>query len=147
MKNVKQIQIAIVSSSFRQEITEQLEKNCLETLKKKGLKESQINVFRAPGAFEIPLIAKKLAKKRKYDAIIAFGAILKGKTYHFEQISNECARAIMQLSLKYELPIIFEVLSVYKIKDAQERAAGKKENKGREGALTALKMIEIISRI
>lgn len=147
MKNIKNIKIAIVSSSFREDITKNLEKNCLQTLKEKGLKENQIDIFRVPGSLEIPLIAKKAAKTGKYDAIITFGTILKGKTYHFEQIANECARGCIEVSLQYEIPVIFEVLAVYEIKDAIERATRKKENKGVEGALTALKMIDLIAKL
>lgn len=147
MKEIKHIRIAIVSSSFRKEISGNLEKNCLSTLKSKGLKKSQIDIFHVPGSLEIPLIAKKLAKKSKYDAIITFGTILKGKTYHFEQIANECIRGCMDVSLRYEIPVIFEVLAVYDMKDAIERAVRKKENKGVEGALTALKMIDLIAKL
>lgn len=147
MKNIKDIKIAIVSSYFREEITKNLENNCLQTLKKKGLKGNQIDIFYVPGSLEIPLIAKKLAKKGIYDGIITFGAIVKGKTYHFEQIANECVRGCMEVSLKYEIPVIFEVLAVYDIKDALERAIRKKENKGVEAALTALEMIRIMSKI
>lgn len=147
MKKINEIKITIISSSFREEITRSLEINCLETLKKKGLKQNQIDVFRVPGSLEIPLMAKKLAKKRIYDAIITFGVILKGETYHFEQIANECARGCMEVSLQYEIPVIFEVLAVYNIQEAQDRATRKKENKGVEGALTALEMIKLISKI
>lgn len=147
MKNIKQIKVAIISSSFRKEITDYLEKHCIKTLKDKGLLDKQIDIFRVPGSLEIPLIAKKVAKKNTYDAIITFGAIVKGKTYHFEQIANECARGCMEVSLKYEVPVIFEVLAVYKLQDAIERATRKEENKGIEAALTALEMIKIISNI
>lgn len=147
MKKISKIKIAIIGSSFREEITQSLEKNALSALKKKGLKQDQIDVFRVPGSFEIPLLAKKLAKKGIYDAIITFGAILKGKTYHFEQIANECVRGCMEVSLQYEIPVIFEVLAVYDIQDARQRATGKKENKGVEGALTALAMIKLMSTI
>lgn len=147
MKNIKNIKIAIVSSSFREDITKNLEKNCLQTLKEKGLKENQIDIFRVPGSLEIPLIAKKLAKKGIYDVIITFGAIVRGKTYHFEQIANECARGCMEVSLEYGIPVIFEVLAVYNIQDAIERATRKKENKGVEGALTALKMIDLMAKL
>ena len=147
MKDVGDIHIAIVSSSFRKEISDHLEKNCLSTLKTKGLAESQIDIFHVPGSLEIPLIAKKLSKKSKYDAIITFGTILKGKTYHFEQIANECIRSCMDVSLQYEIPVIFEVLAVYDMKDAIERATRKKENKGVEGALTALKMIDLMAKL
>lgn len=147
MKHTKDIRIAIVSSSFRQEVADNLEKNCLKTLKEKGLKISQIDIFRVPGSLEIPLVVKKLAKKKAYDAIITFGAILKGKTYHFEQIADECIRGCMDVSWQYEIPVIFEVLAVYDIKDAIERANRKEENKGVEAALTALEMIKVLSKV
>ena len=147
MKQTKDIKIAIVSSSFRQEVANNLEKYCIQTLKSKGLKTTQIDIFRVPGSLEIPLVVKKLAKKSIYDAIITFGAILKGKTYHFEQIANECIRGCMDVSLQYEIPVIFEVLAVYDLRDAIERATRKEENKGVEAALTALEMIKVLSKI
>jgi len=147
MKPIKDIKIAIVSSSFRKEVADNLEKNCLKTFKDKGLKISQINIFRVPGSLEIPLVVKKLAKKKVYDAIITFGAIVKGKTYHFEQIANECIRGCMDVSWQYEIPVIFEVLAVYDIDDASERATRKEENKGIEATQTALKMIKLLSEI
>ena len=90
---------------------------------------------------------KKMAKTKKYQAIITFGAIVKGETYHFEQISNECARALMDISLEYEIPVIFEVWSVYKLEDAIERATRKEENKGVEAAETALEMIKVLEKL
>lgn len=147
MKRIKEIKIAIVSSSFRKEVAENLEKHCIQTLKGKGVKITQVDIFRVPGSLEIPLVVKKLAKKSVYDAIITFGAILKGKTYHFEQIANECIKGCMEVSLQYEIPVIFEVLAVYSLKDAIERASGKEENKGVEAALTALDLIKLLSKI
>jgi len=147
MKQIKDIKIAIVSSNFRKEVIDNLEKNCVKTFKDKGLKIDQIDIFRVPGSLEIPLVVKRLARKKAYDAIIAFGAIVKGKTYHFEQIANECIRGCMDVSWQYEIPVIFEVLAVYDIEDAIERAARKEENKGIEAAETALKMIELLSKI
>ena len=144
---MKQIKIAIISSSFRREVSDNLEKNCVRTLKKNGLYQEQIDTFRVPGSLEIPLVAKKLAKKKAYDAVITFGAILKGETYHFEQIANECARGCMEVSLQYEIPVIYEVLAVYKLRDAMARATRKRENKGSEAARAALQMIKIISSI
>ncbi len=144
---MKKIKIAIISSTFRREVSENLEKNCLKTLAEKGVKKNQIDIFQVPGSLEIPLVAKILAKKNIYSVIITFGAIVKGDTYHFEQIANECARGCMGVSLEYEIPVIFEVLAVYDLKDALERATRKEENKGVEAALTALKMIEILDKI
>lgn len=147
MKSIKDIKIAIVSSNFRKEVADNLEKNCLETLKGRGLNISQIDIFKVPGSLEIPLVVKKLAKKDVYDAIITFGAIVKGKTYHFEQIADECIRGCMNVSLQYEIPVIFEVLAVYALKDALDRATRKEENKGIEAAQTALEMIKLLSKI
>lgn len=136
-----------MSSSFRKEVTDNLEKNCIITFKKHGIAKQQIDIFRVPGSLEIPLIAKKLAKKSQYDAIIVFGAIVKGKTYHFEQIANECARGCMDVSLQYEIPVIFEILAVYDLQDAIARATREEENKGIEAALTTLEMIKIIKSL
>lgn len=147
MKNTKDIKIAIISSTFRREVSENLEKNCLSTFEKQGLNKDQVDIFYVPGSLEIPLVAKKLAKKNIYNAIITFGAIVKGDTYHFEQIANECTRGCMEVSLEYEIPIIFEVLAVYELKDALDRATRKEENKGVEAALTALEMINVLSKL
>lgn len=144
---MKKFKIAIISSSFRKEVSDNLEKNCLATLANKGIEKSRIDIFRVPGSWEIPLVAKILAKKGVYSVIIVFGAIVKGDTYHFEQISTECARGCMRVSLQYEIPVVFGVLSVYDIKDAIERATNRKENKGVEAAETALEMIKLLSRI
>lgn len=147
MKKIKDIRIAIVGSSYRLEITKNLIKHCLATLFKAGINKSNIDKVMVPGALEIPLIAKKLASRGVYDAIIVFGAVLKGQTYHFEQVANECVRGCMRVSYEFEMPIIFEVLCVYSLQDAIERSEGTEDNRGVEGALTALKMIKIMSTI
>ena len=144
MKKLDEIRIAIVSSSFRKEVADNLEKHCLNTLNKEGVKIDQVDKFSVPGSFEIPLMVKKIAKKGIYDAIITFGAIVRGDTYHFEQIANECARGLMEVALEFEIPVVFEVLAVYKLEDAIVRATREKENKGVEAALTALEMIRKI---
>jgi len=144
MKNIKDIKIAVISATFHKLVTDNLEKHCFDTLKEKGMSDSQIEVIRIPGALEIPLMAKILAKKKIYDAIIVFGAIHKGKTTHFELISQECARGCMDVSLEFEIPVIFEVLTVMDIADAIDRATREKENKGAEAALTALEMIKLM---
>lgn len=153
MKTNKMVNIAIICGTYWQEITDELLKRCLKTLKEKGLLEKQIEVFYVPGALEIPLLAKKLAKlsiaksrqrrERKYDALIALGAVLKGKTFHFEQVARECVRGCMRVSYDYEIPVVFEVLCVYNEKDAKERTT----KRGQEAALTALKMIEVLKKI
>ena len=147
MKKIEKIKIAIISSSFRNEVADNLEKHCTKTLKEKGLSDKQIEFFRVPGSLEIPLVAKRLAAKGNYDALITFGAILKGETYHFEQIADECIRGCMAVSRQYAIPVIFEVMAVYDIQHALERATRTVDNKGVEAALTALEMIKIMSKI
>lgn len=147
MKPASEIKIAIVSGAFWEEIVMNLEKNCVSTLEKKGINKDNVKIVRVPGSFEIPLMVKKLAKQNKYDAIITFGAIHKGKTYHFELIANECARACMSLGVEFEIPVIFEVLAVYNIQDAYDRSTQVKENRGMEAAVAAWNMLEAISSI
>ncbi|MCX6779652.1 MAG: 6,7-dimethyl-8-ribityllumazine synthase [Candidatus Magasanikbacteria bacterium] len=147
MKPANELKIAIVSGAFWEEIVNNLEKNCVATLEKKGIKKENIKIVSVPGSFEIPLLVKKLAKQGVYDAIITFGAIHKGKTYHFELIANECARACMTLSVEFEIPVIFEVLAVYNIQDAYDRSTQIKDNRGIEAAEAAWKTLETIAKI
>ena len=107
MSKLKDIRIGIIGTSFREDVTRELEKRCVATLLARGVSKGNIKVVRVPGALEVPLIAKKMAKQKKYDALITFGAIVKGKTYHFEQIANECSRGCAEVSLQYEIPVIF----------------------------------------
>ncbi len=144
---MKKIHIAIVSSRYRPEITDSLDQHCIRTLKDNGLKDDQIRLVKVPGSLEIPLVARRLAQTKTYDAIICFGAIFKGKTYHFEQVANECVRGCMNVSWEYDIPVIFEVLSVYDPQDAIDRATGTEDNRGVEGAATALSMINLLKEI
>lgn len=147
MKNIQTIKIAIVGSNFQKEITDNLEKNCITTLTENGVSSTQITTVRVPGSLEIPLVVKKLAKQKKFDAIITFGAIHKGKTYHFQQIANECIRGCMDVSWQYEIPVIYEVLAVYNMQDAIDRATRKEENRGTEAAKAALSMIQTLKSL
>ncbi|MEK7133814.1 MAG: 6,7-dimethyl-8-ribityllumazine synthase [Patescibacteria group bacterium] len=143
MKN-NNYRIAIVGSDFQKFVTDNLEHNCIRTLVKNGMRRDRITIVRVPGSLEIPLAALLLAKKRRFDAIIAFGAIHKGKTYHFQQVADECIRGCMKVSLEYRIPVIYEVIAAYDIRDARERATRKKENRGVEAALSALTMISVV---
>lgn len=147
MKHNTLTNIAIVSSSFWPEITNSLEEHCIKALRSKGITSKQIDIFHVPGSLEIPLIVKKLAQKKKYNAFIVFGVIHKGKTYHFEMIANECIRGCMDVSLAFEVPIIFEVLAVFNIQDAIERSKGTTDNRGIEAANAALSMIDLLTKL
>lgn len=147
MKKDRNIRIAIVYSTYRKDIADNLLRHCLAELGRQGIKKDHIDQFTVPGALEIPLTAKLLAKKKIYDTIIVFGAVFKGKTYHFEQVANECIRGCMNVSYEFEIPVIFEVLCVYDSKDALERSTGTKDNRGIEAARSAVTMIRLLKKL
>jgi 6,7-dimethyl-8-ribityllumazine synthase len=140
-KIVSRFRIAIIRGEYHREITLSLEKKCVETLLAAGVPEKNLRIFAVPGCFEIPLLAQRLASQKKYDALIALGAVIKGDTYHFELVVNECARGIMDVSLRHGVPIIFEVLATYNKRDAARRAGNNKFNKGIEAAQAALSLL------
>lgn len=147
MKKLTERKIAIISSAFWKDIVTNLETHCIQRLEKHGIKKENVTIFRVPGSLEIPLVAKKLAKKGTYDALIAFGAIHKGKTYHFEIIANECARNCMNVSLEFEIPVIFEVLAVYDIQDAIDRSTKPELDRGVEAAEATITMLKTLEKI
>lgn len=141
-------QIAIVISRFNSFICESLLEGAIDTLKRTGqLSDNNITVVRCPGAYELPLVAKRVAKTGKYDAIIALGAVIRGGTPHFDYVAGECTKGLAQVGLEYDLPISFGVLTVDTIEQAIERAGTKAGNKGAEAALSALEMVNLLSEI
>jgi len=144
-KQVSRFRLGIIRAEYNREITLSLEKKCVETLLAAGLAEKNIRVFAVPGCFEIPILAQRLAMDKKYDALIALGSVIRGDTYHFELVVNECARGIMDVSLRHDVPIIFEVLATYNRRDALRRAGNNKSNKGIEAAQTALSLLAALS--
>jgi 6,7-dimethyl-8-ribityllumazine synthase len=144
-KNVSRFRIAIIRGEYNREITLSLEKKCVETLLAAGVPEKNLRIFAVPGCFEIPFLAQRLASRKKYDAMIALGAVIKGDTYHFELVVNECARGIMDVLLRHDVPIIFEVLATYNKRDAVRRAGNNKFNKGIEAAQTALSLLATLN--
>lgn len=145
-KSNQKLKIAVVKSLYHQDLTDSLEKSCRQYLVVNGVKENNIVTFEVPGSWEIPLVVKKIVETKKFDGIIAFGIIIKGETYHFEILANECARALMDLSLKFNLPIAFEILATYTLEQARKRSIGK-YNKGLEAAKTLLETIKQLSKI
>lgn len=134
--------IVIVRTSYHETYNNNLEHACRLTLKAHGVESKHIHTLVAPGSWEIPLLVQQAAKSGNYDAIIAFGVIIKGDTYHFELIANEVGRSLMQLSLDYSIPIANEILAVLTKKQADARAGNKTQNKGVEGAEAVLHMIQ-----
>ncbi len=138
---------SIVISRFNDFIGSKLLSGAVDTLKRHGVKEENIDVFYVPGAFEIPLICQKLSLKKKYSAIIALGAIIKGATPHFDYVSAELSKGIAQVSLNSQTPVAFGVLTTDNIEQAIERAGTKSGNKGSDAALAAIEMANLIKNI
>ncbi|MGH9454666.1 MAG: 6,7-dimethyl-8-ribityllumazine synthase [Terriglobia bacterium] len=136
--------LAIIRAEYNSEITRSLERKCLEGLRQGGLTAAQVDCFRVPGCLEIPVVAQRLAALKRYDAMIALGAIIRGDTYHFDLVAHECARGVMDVSLRFNVPIIFEVLATYTRRDALRRAGNNRSNKGYEAAHAAIEMLRAL---
>ena len=143
----RDVKIAIVAGRFNEFITSKLVGGALGVLKRNDVSEESIDIAWVPGAFEIPLIAKKLANTQKYDAIITLGAVIKGSTPHFDYVCAEVSKGVAQISLQSELPVIFGVLTTNNIEEAIERAGTKAGNKGADAAFSAIEMINLIKEI
>lgn len=137
--------VAVVRSLFNEELTESLLKSCVEELEQRGIDKDLISVYEVPGALEIPLVARLVAQQNLADVIIALGVIIKGDTYHFELVANECARGCTIVSQEFGVPVIFEVLAVYSLAQAKARCGNHADNKGKEAAQSALKMLDVLS--
>ena len=119
----------------------------LDGLNRHGVMKDDIDIFWVPGAFEIPLVAKKAAKTGRYDGVLCLGAVIRGSTPHFEYVSSEVSKGIANVGLETEIPIIFGVLTTDSIEQAIERAGTKSGNKGFDAALTAIEMINLLKKI
>ncbi|MCM8758021.1 MAG: 6,7-dimethyl-8-ribityllumazine synthase [Candidatus Omnitrophica bacterium] len=136
----------IIASRFNDFITKELLAGCQDTLLRHGAEEKDISVYWVPGAFEIPLVASVLSKKN-FDAIICLGAIIRGATPHFEYICSQVSRGIAKVSLNSSKPVIFGIITADTIEQAIERAGTKEGNKGRDAALNAIEMADLLSQI
>lgn len=137
----------IIISRFNEFIGSKLLSGAIDELKRHGVNEDNIDVVWTPGAFEIPLIAKKCAKTAKYNCIITLGAIIKGSTAHFDYVCAELSKGIAQVSMETEIPVIFGVLTTENIEQAIERAGTKAGNKGSDAAKAAIEMANLIKEI
>lgn len=138
---------ALLVSRWNSFVVESLKEGALDTLRRHGVPEDQITIYYAPGAFEFPLVAQRIAAKGEYDAIIALGAVIRGSTPHFDYVAGECTKGLAQVSLGANLPVTFGVLTVDTIEQAIERAGTKAGNKGVEAATTALEMVSLLGRL
>jgi 6,7-dimethyl-8-ribityllumazine synthase len=138
---------ALVVSRFNDFITDRLVGGAVDALVRSGAATENIDIIKVPGAFEIPLIAKKMAKKGKYHAIICLGAVIRGATPHFEYVSAEVTKGIAMVSLEFEIPVIFGIVTTDTIEQAIERAGTKAGNKGWHAAVAAIEMANLIQNI
>ncbi len=145
--DAKGFKFAIIVSRFNDFICDRLLGGALDALRRHGASDDDIEIFRVPGAFEIPLTAKVLAKTDGYDAIICLGAVIRGSTPHFEYISAEVSKGIANVSLDSEKPVAFGVLTTDTVEQAIERAGTKAGNKGWEAALSAIEMVNLLKRV
>lgn len=138
---------ALVVGRFNSFVVESLVQGAIDTLVRHGVSESELTIVRAPGAFEIPLVAQKVAQRGEFDAIIALGAVIRGGTPHFEYVAGECTKGLAQVSLQFGVPVAFGVLTVDSIEQAIERSGTKAGNKGAEAALSALEMVSLLAAL
>ena len=143
----KGLRFAVVASRFNEFITSKLLDGALDMLRRHGAAENAVDVVWVPGAFEIPLAAKKLAASGKYDAVICVGAVIRGATSHYDYVCNEVSKGVAQAGLSTGVPVIFGVVTTENIEQAVERAGTKAGNKGADGAMAAMEMANLLKKI
>ncbi len=141
------MRMGIVAARFNEFITRKLLEGALDMLRRHGISEEEIDVVWVPGAFEIPLAAKKMADSHKYDAIICVGAVIRGATSHYNYVCSEVAKGVAQAGFSTGVPVIFSVLTTDSIEQAVERAGTKSGNKGANGAMAAMEMVSLLRQI
>ncbi|MFQ5488426.1 MAG: 6,7-dimethyl-8-ribityllumazine synthase [Gammaproteobacteria bacterium] len=139
--------LAIVAARFNSFIVDHLVEGALDVCRSHGVAADAIEVVQVPGAFELPLLVKRMAASKRYDAVIALGAVIRGGTPHFEYVAGACVRGLAEVALQCDAPVAFGVLTVDTIEQAIERAGTKAGNKGAEAALSALEMISLLRRL
>jgi 6,7-dimethyl-8-ribityllumazine synthase len=145
--DAKGMKFAIVVSRFNSFVTDKLLDGALGALRRTGASEDDIEVVRAPGSWELPLIVKTLAERKRHDAIIALGAVIRGDTPHFDYVAGECARHLSEIPLRTGVPVAFGVLTTNTVEQAIDRAGAKAGNKGFDAALTAVEMVAVLRRL
>lgn len=145
--DARAFRFGIVVSKYNEFVTSRLLAGAVEVLTKAGASDEAIEVTRVPGAFEIPLVARRMARSGRFDAVICLGAVIRGETSHFEYISAEASRGIAQAAWESDLPVIFGVLTTETVEQALERAGAPERNKGAEAARTAIEMANLMKQL
>ena len=139
--------IALLVARFNSFVVGSLLSGAVDTLKRHGCEDHDLQIIRVPGAFEMPLAAQRLAASGRFDAIVALGAVIRGGTPHFEYVAGECTKGLSMVSLQHDIPVAFGVLTVDSIEQAIERAGTKAGNKGAEAAMSTIEMINLLKEI
>lgn len=145
--NAKGFKVGIVVSRFNDFITSRLLEGAVDALVRHGAKDQDIDVVKVPGAFEIPMTAKKMCATKKYDAILCLGAVIRGATAHFNFVAGEAAKGVGTLAMESSIPVLFGILTTENLEQAIERAGAKSGNKGWETALAAIEMVNLYKKI
>ncbi len=145
--SARDLRFAFVAARFNDFVVEPLIRGAIDALKRHGAAEKQIEIVRVPGAFDMPLIVRKLALSRRYDALITLGAVVRGQTPHFDYVAGECASGIARIALESGVPISFGVLTTDTMEQAVDRAGGKAGNKGADAAMAAIEMANLLRRL
>jgi len=144
---VRDLRFAVVMTRFNEFVVEALLRGALDALRRHGATDKQIEIVRVPGAFDLPVVARKLALSRRFEALIALGAVVRGETPHFDYVAGECASGLARIALESGVPIAFGVLTTDTMEQAVDRAGGKAGNKGADAALAALEMANLLRRL
>jgi 6,7-dimethyl-8-ribityllumazine synthase len=144
---IRGARFGIIAARFNSFIVDSLVEGAIDALKRHGAEDGNIQLVKVPGAFEMPLVASRMAAKKEYDAIIALGAVIRGGTPHFEYVAGECTKGLATVSAQYDVPVAFGVLTVDSIEQAIERAGTKAGNKGVEAALSAIEMVNLLQNL
>jgi len=143
----RDLRFAVVAARFNDFVVEPLIRGALDALRRHGATDKQIEIVRVPGAFDMALVARKLALSRRYDALIALGAVVRGQTPHFDYVAGECASGLARIALESGIPVAFGVLTTDTMEQAVDRAGGKAGNKGADAALAAVEMANLLRRL
>ena len=138
---------AIVVARFNSFITDKLVEGALDTIERHGGNKQNVDVFKVPGCFEVPMAAQKLASKSKYDGIICLGALIRGETPHFDYIASECTKGIAAIALQAQIPVTYGIITANTVDQAVNRAGVKVGNKGADAALAAIEMVDLYNKI
>lgn len=144
---LRDLRFAVLASRFNDFVVEALVRGAVDTLRRLGATDKQVEIVRVPGAYDMPVVARKLAQSRRYDAIIAVGAVIRGQTPHFDLVAGECASGLARVSQETGVPVSFGVLTTETTEQAIDRAGGKAGNKGADAAMAAIELVNLLRRL